>query len=98
MWGCDSLADDAQLLVSELVSNAVLHAGTEITLVLDLDGERLRIEVSDRDGVLPRHRAPEPEATTGRGLLIVDRLSDRWGSTPRPDGKIVWAELVPANP
>jgi anti-sigma regulatory factor (Ser/Thr protein kinase) len=98
MWGCEALVDDAQLLVSELVSNAVLHAGTEVTLVLDLDEERLRIEVSDGTSVLPIPRAALPEATTGRGLLIVDRISDRWGTGTRPGGKVVWAELVPSSP
>ena len=96
-WGCDALLADAQLLVSELVSNAVLHARTPITVSLALEGDRLRIEVLDGTDDPPEPAAVSVAAPSGRGLMIVDRLADRWGTDTRSKGKVVWCELVPAD-
>jgi anti-sigma regulatory factor (Ser/Thr protein kinase) len=84
------------LLTSELVTNAVVHGLGPIHLLLDDDGARLRIEVSDGESALPPGPGkPDAARESGRGLLIVDRLADRWGSSSRrtPPGKIVWFEV-----
>ena len=85
------------LLASELVTNAVLHGRGPVELRLSDDGDRIKIEVNDGDpDPLPPSAAIPPDGQhSGRGLLIVDSLADRWGSRPRrtPPGKIVWFEL-----
>ncbi len=85
------------LLTSELVTNAVVHGLGPVQLMLIDDGLRLRVEVSDAETEsLPlAPRWPGQMDASGRGLLIVDRLADRWGTRPRrtPPGKIVWFEL-----
>lgn len=80
-------------LVSELATNVVLHAGTPFAVTLTWDGELLRAEVSDDDPRPPRTRSYAVDATTGRGMRLVERLSRRWGVERRPDGKTVWFEL-----
>jgi len=92
-WGCDELADTVKLLVSELVSNAVLHAGTEVEVVMRLLGDRIRVEVADRSPQQIRRREAAETDTSGRGSELVDMLSRAWGLTGRPDGKSVWFEL-----
>ena len=92
-WGCDGLAEAARLLVSELVVNAVLHAGSSASVVLRFDGRCLRGEVGDESRVAPMKLVRSPSAPTGRGLVIVDALADRWGVDRRPGGKVVWFEL-----
>jgi anti-sigma regulatory factor (Ser/Thr protein kinase) len=87
----------AELLVSELVTNAVLHARTQIRLRIDLTETTARFEVSDDDAGLPAVRRPGRDAVTGRGLLLVDRMSARWGVDAAPPGKVVWFEL-PRDP
>lgn len=94
-WDCDDPEDVALLLTSEVVSNAVRHAATELALRLALDeqGTTLRIEVSDADDQLPRAQEPPTDATGGRGLLLVEMLAERWGAEPTACGKVVWFEL-----
>lgn len=89
-----SLVDDAQLLVSELVTNAVLHAHTGVTLGLRVGAGRLRVEVADGSLDRPRPRHPADDAVTGRGLLLVDALSSAWGAELREGGKVVWFEVA----
>ena len=89
-------ADQLVLIGSELVTNAVLHARTELTLTLELRDGRVRICVRDRSWAPATLRHYRPDALTGRGLGVVAALSDRWGVSTAPDGKVVWAEL-PAN-
>jgi serine phosphatase RsbU (regulator of sigma subunit)/anti-sigma regulatory factor (Ser/Thr protein kinase) len=82
--------DSAVLIVSELVTNAVVHAGTPVTLRLDRDGSRLRVDVTDRaatDGLF----GSRPSPNGGHGLHIVDRLSESWGFEITRAGKRVWA-------
>lgn len=84
------------LLTSELVTNAVVHGRGPIQLLLVEDGDRLRIEVTDADSRLPDGAGkPAEHDESGRGLLILDRLADRWGTHPRPTppGKVVWFEV-----
>ena len=93
-WSVDGERfETARLLVSELVANAVTHAETGVTLQLDLSPERLRVEVRDEADGEPRARRPGHDDPTGRGLMIVEALADRWGVEPTPPGKTVWFEL-----
>ncbi|MQS11682.1 ATP-binding protein [Streptomyces kaniharaensis] len=96
-WGVPELADTAELLSSELVTNALLHTGKGAVFdaVLGTD-HRLRIEVQDGTARLPgRRRDPDAEyATSGRGLLLVEALADAWGVQLRGDGKVTWFELA----
>ncbi len=92
-WGCDGFLDASRLLVSELVTNAVLHARTDLTLVLRLRRGGVRIEVHDSSPAAPVVRRYEDGAMTGRGLSLVEDMAGRWGVSPHPDGKAVWFEL-----
>jgi anti-sigma regulatory factor (Ser/Thr protein kinase) len=82
-----------QVLVDELVTNVVLHARTESTLVAHVDGHLARVEVHDRSRAVPRTRHFALDALTGRGLHLVQALAHRWGVNEHPDGKVVWFEL-----
>ncbi len=86
-------ADEVTLLVSELASNAVRHAGTPFTVALGCDGSIVRVEVTDGSSDLPVAQVPPADAVTGRGLLIVDAIAERWGVDVTPTGKTVWFEL-----
>jgi anti-sigma regulatory factor (Ser/Thr protein kinase) len=86
-------ADQLVLIGSELVTNAVLHARTELTLTLEVRDDRVRISVKDRSQTPATLRHYRLDALTGRGLGVVAALSDRWGVSTTPDGKVVWAEL-----
>lgn len=95
-WGMDSLVWTAALLVSELAANALLHARTAFTVTLvPLGDGGARLEVRDGSPRLPRTRNYGQDATTGRGLHLLEDLSRRWGVDRSPDGKTVWAELDP---
>ena len=97
-WDADGLEWSATQALSELVTNAVLHAGTDVTVALALgrDGV-LRLEVRDGSARIPQQRRYGAQATTGRGIALVDGLSDRWGVEPSGGGKTVWCELTPAD-
>ncbi|HEX8002675.1 MAG TPA: GAF domain-containing protein [Mycobacteriales bacterium] len=88
----DVLAD-AELVVSELVTNALLHAGPPVTLRVHVDGDVVRIEVGDGSRRAPLRALARPEAMTGRGLSLVAALAREWGVEPAPNGKVVWCEL-----
>jgi anti-sigma regulatory factor (Ser/Thr protein kinase) len=92
-WGCDDAIPDAELLVSELVTNAVLHARSATRVTIERDGATLRFSVYDSSPTRPRLRDYGPEAVTGRGLLLVDRIARRWGVEPDAAGKCVWFEV-----
>ena len=95
LWALDHLAADAELLLGELASNAVRHARTPFTVALSSDGHNLRGEVSDANLLPPQaHLTDDPDATNGRGLLLVDRIAERWGTNRLPHGKRVWFELA----
>ena len=83
------------LLTSELVTNAVVYAGTPIVLVIQRSERGVRVEVHDDNPALPERRdAAEVSKQTGRGLWLVDRLADRWGALPHHgDCKSVWFEV-----
>jgi anti-sigma regulatory factor (Ser/Thr protein kinase) len=88
------------LLVSECVTNAVLHAAPPLVLSIDVDADRTRVEVRDSAPGEPVLRRPEPTSPSGRGVMFIDRLSSRRGTVThddRADGdpaKTVWFELA----
>jgi serine/threonine-protein kinase RsbW len=95
-WGVGGVLDPAALLTSELVTNAVVHARSEIELIVRCENSTVRVEVVDRSEQPPVPRQALPEHTSGRGLALVDALSSCWGVSPLPDaGKAIWFE-VPA--
>jgi len=86
-------AEDAELILSELVANAVQHGAGEIALALWLAEGRIRGEVADAGpGPPPRPLRPGKDAVGGRGLVIVDALSDRWGAAESTSH--VWFEIA----
>ena len=91
--GASDLLDTAQLAVSEVITNALVHAGTAIDLRIVLDRTGLRVEVTDGSPHFPRLRDHTPLAGTGRGLQLLDDIVDAWGVVARDDGKVVWFEL-----
>lgn len=91
--GREDLLDTALLLVSEVVTNALLHAGTDIDVAAVLDDAGLRIEIGDGSPHLPSRRRYAATAGTGRGLLMLEALVDDWGVSQHRDGKTVWFRL-----
>jgi PAS domain S-box-containing protein len=91
--GRQDLVETAQLLVSELVTNALVHAGTEIDVSAFVTETGLRVEVGDGSHHLPAARHHAALAGTGRGLRMLHQLVDAWGAEPRDGGKVVWFEL-----
>ena len=89
----EDVDDGLAVIVSELVTNAVIHARSSCRVEVCVDGSGVRISVHDADPRLPEPQPHEPRRVTGRGLLLVDALSDRWGVTPVPGGKVVWFEI-----
>jgi anti-sigma regulatory factor (Ser/Thr protein kinase) len=93
-----NVLEDAQLMVSELVTNAVRHGRPDVVLTLELLADRIRIAVYDGSDHLPvvPHGQPSVDRPTGRGLLIVAATASDWGVIRHEDrtGKTVWAELA----
>ncbi len=89
----DDALDAAQLAISEIVTNALVHAGTSMRLRILLADQSLRVELTDGSHRLPVARGFGTNAPTGRGLLLVEELVTRWGAHPVPDGKVVWFEI-----
>jgi DNA-binding NarL/FixJ family response regulator len=103
-WELGSLVDTVTLLTSELVSNAVLHAGSDVDVVVRLTGSLARVEVTDRSDLVPAARHAAADDDSGRGLALVQELARRWGTSRQPGGgKTVWfevprsSELQPGN-
>jgi anti-sigma regulatory factor (Ser/Thr protein kinase) len=100
--GVAHLGDEILLVAGELVTNAVVHAATTMDLVYSCRARTVEVAVDDHDPRLPRlvrgpgaellaNDDPAPALMGGRGLMIVSRVADEWGVTPRPHGKRVWA-------
>lgn len=95
----EQVRNDAALAISELVTNAVLHAGTPVNIRIRRLGTGVRVEVLDGNPYLPVVDAARPEellanrSMTGRGLALVAATSDRWGCEPLSSGKMTWAEV-----
>ncbi|WP_441250350.1 ATP-binding protein [Kitasatospora sp. McL0602] len=94
-WGSPELADSAELLVSELVTNALRYGQGAISITLALTDTALQISVADFGRGLPQAREAAPEDSHGRGLAIVSALCSRWTVTTRLSGKTVncWLEV-----
>jgi anti-sigma regulatory factor (Ser/Thr protein kinase) len=93
-WGLPAaLLEEARLVVSELATNAVVHADSAFAVELRRQGDGVDLAVSDADPSAPVLREPEPLATSGRGLRIVAALAVDWGVRADGDGKTVWAQL-----
>jgi anti-sigma regulatory factor (Ser/Thr protein kinase) len=85
------LVDDATAVVSELVTNAVMHARTDVEVSVLPAGAGVRVAVSDGSRTLPCWTPASATATSGRGLILVRSLSSDWGAEPHAAGKTVWA-------
>ena len=97
VWGLHDVTDEAQLCVSELVSNVITHVGvgTPTTLAVSMNGTYLRIEVQDPDTrALPTLLEATSDAESGRGMALVGALAARWGVHLLPDRKVTWCELA----
>ena len=95
-WNLARLADDAALVLTELTTNAVLHAhGRSVTIWLRSDRESLALMVGDPCPDMPRVEAQDASALDGRGMIIVEALAAHWGAYRTPAGKVVWAMLGP---
>ncbi|CAM5279437.1 hypothetical protein SCANM63S_08281 [Streptomyces canarius] len=96
-WGLSQdTIDVALLVVSELVTNALVHTGGQVRLDLSLVNHRLRLAVADSSPRSPvKPTSIGWEATGGRGILLVEAVSAAWGTVPVSGGKQVWADLVP---
>lgn len=92
----DQWSDAGQLAVSEVVTNALVHAGTPVRLRVVVRETAVRVEVGDESSHLPRRRDHAANASTGRGLKMVQDVVARWGAHPYGEGKVVWFELADA--
>ena len=92
-WDCARQADDARLLVSEVLTNAVQHAEGPLVLHLRRTATELAVEISDLSPHLPQPRLAAEDEESGRGLILVDTLADNWGVRPTDQGKTTWFTL-----
>ena len=84
----------AELLISELVTNALRHTQSDVILVDVSTDARIRVSVTDQSSRMPQRQSPGPDEPGGRGLMIVDELAESWGIDALPgDGKRIWFEL-----
>jgi anti-sigma regulatory factor (Ser/Thr protein kinase) len=92
-WGCAEIEYSAELICSELATNAVVHAKSVYTVTVDLFATLVRVSVVDRSSAEPRRRRYTPMSATGRGLAMVADLATAWGVDLVEGGKRVWFEL-----
>ena len=92
-WGRDAYVDDASIVVAELATNAVLHARSEFIVAVSAHGDTVRVSVRDASPRLPATQEPASYSISGRGLVLVAAVAQRWGTELLPDGKLVWADL-----
>ncbi|MGW3170753.1 SpoIIE family protein phosphatase [Streptomyces sp. NPDC001153] len=96
-WASPEQVDSAVLLVSEMVTNVLVHTDADALLLAEVTGEAgargLRVEVTDAGDDLPHRRRPGELASSGRGLMLIELLADAWGVDPRGEGKSIWFEL-----
>ncbi|WP_405585796.1 SpoIIE family protein phosphatase [Streptomyces sp. NBC_01092] len=96
-WACADQVDSAVLLLSEMLTNVLVHTDADALLLAEVRGEpgerRLRVEVTDTSDDLPHRRSPGELASSGRGLMLIELLAQAWGVDPRGEGKSIWFEL-----
>ena len=92
-WECADVLDVVTLLVSELVTNAVVHADSDADVAVVLTPSAVRIEVGDQSEFVPGAHEAADDETSGRGLAIVEAMASDWGVIPRPGGKVIWFEV-----
>lgn len=96
-WSSADQVDSAVLLLSEMLTNVLVHTDADALLLAEVHGEagarRMRIEVTDTSDDLPHKRRPGELASSGRGLMLIELLADLWGVDPRGEGKSIWFEL-----
>ncbi|MFD0316214.1 ATP-binding SpoIIE family protein phosphatase [Streptomyces flavalbus] len=97
-WASPDQVDSAVLLLSEMLTNVLVHTDTDALFTAEVLGgpgeRRLRVEVTDASDDLPHKRRPGELASSGRGLMLVELLADAWGVDPRGEGKSTWVELA----
>ncbi|MFF3345911.1 SpoIIE family protein phosphatase [Streptomyces sp. NPDC002779] len=97
-WPSDDQIDSAVLLLSETLTNVLVHTDADALLLAEVGGEaggrRMRVEVTDTSDDLPHKRRPGELASSGRGLMLIELLADTWGVDPRGEGKSIWFELA----
>ncbi|MFE2420337.1 SpoIIE family protein phosphatase [Streptomyces hokutonensis] len=100
-WTDDDQVDSAVLLVSEMLTNVLVHTDADALLTAEVAGEpgerRMRVEVTDAGDDLPHKRHPGELASSGRGLLLIELLAETWGVDPRGEGKSIWFELYESD-
>ncbi|MEI5008201.1 PAS domain S-box protein [Streptomyces sp. PmtA] len=92
-WGCAQVADEAQLLASEVVTNAIQHGQGPVRLLMRRNSTELTVEVSDHSHLPPQPRLAAADDESGRGLILVETLAGSWGVRPTDDGKTTWFTL-----
>lgn len=88
------MVETVELLTSEVVTNAIVHAGSAPELVVRVRRDRVRVEVNDKSPAVPVVRVVDPAAVSGRGMVIVEELAGAWGVEHIPRGKRVWFEVA----
>jgi serine phosphatase RsbU (regulator of sigma subunit)/anti-sigma regulatory factor (Ser/Thr protein kinase) len=100
-WPSADQVDSAVLLLSEMLTNVLVHTDADALLLAEVRGEagerRMRIEVTDTSDDLPHKRRPGELASSGRGLMLIELLADVWGVDPRGEGKSIWFELYESS-
>lgn len=97
LWGLSDVVDAAEICVSELVANVIRHVGdgTPATLVVEMNGTHLRVALRDPDTrVLPTLVHAGPDDESGRGMALLDAVSDRWGVILGAESKLVWCDIA----
>jgi serine phosphatase RsbU (regulator of sigma subunit)/anti-sigma regulatory factor (Ser/Thr protein kinase) len=101
-WTSPDQVDSAVLLLSEMLTNVLVHTDTDALLLAEVSGDkgerRMRVEVTDAGDDLPHKRRPGELASSGRGLVLIELLADAWGVYPRGQGKSIWFELYEPTP
>ncbi|GAA3990260.1 SpoIIE family protein phosphatase [Streptomyces plumbiresistens] len=100
-WASADQVDSAVLLLSETLTNVLVHTDADALLLAEVRGDpgerRMRIEVTDTSDDLPHKRRPGELASSGRGLVLIELLADVWGVDPRGEGKSIWFELCESS-
>jgi anti-sigma regulatory factor (Ser/Thr protein kinase) len=86
--------DAVELMISELATNCVQHAHSNFEIAIETSRRQIRVEARDSGGGRPAPRSPGPTEPTGRGLRIVEAMSESWGVSPASSGKVVWFTIA----